>query len=232
MKNYDTAYRKIDKDSDHSDEETELFRLKPARKEIPSIEKSIEEGDTLQALAIRYNCTIEDLKRLNNIHKDNEIYAKTSIKVPYKPFSMALAGVHVSGKSSPNENTDPSVTNLISFDEFHIKLQENLEVIPKKESESDVNKIIFNTNLKHAPVQVITDDFCIEHSEEEINLLPQVEELPTADPVISKLNCSGADGDISWIALIVCIGVVIVAIPLIYVFYIAEHPEKYEHHHI
>lgn len=58
MKNYDTAYRKIDKDSDHSDEETELFRLKPARKEIPSIEKSIEEGDTLQALAIRYNCTV------------------------------------------------------------------------------------------------------------------------------------------------------------------------------
>lgn len=44
------------KDSDDSGEDTELFVRK--KYEIPHIEKAVEEGDSLQSLAIRYHCTV------------------------------------------------------------------------------------------------------------------------------------------------------------------------------
>lgn len=45
----------------------------------------------------------------------------------------------------------------------------------------------------------------------------------------NDLSCSGSDCDISWICLLVCILALCFAIPLVYVIYIAEHPEKFNH---
>ncbi|RZB38988.1 LysM domain containing protein [Asbolus verrucosus] len=209
----DSSYKKFGKHSD-SEEETELFvvRNKSPRKEMPTVEKVIEEGDTLQSLAIRYCCTIEDLKRLNNIHKENEIFAKRTIKVPHHPISMALASVHLSGRSSPS-NT--AVIEGVNVDKLSSSLKE-----------TEVNQIIFNSNITH-----ISHDIDREESsddDEEINLLPQE---AIEEPISTKINCSGVDGDISLKALIFCIVIVIFAVPLIYVFYIAEHPEQYHHDH-
>lgn len=37
----------------------ELFaKYRPKRKEVPTIEKVVEDGDTLQSLALRYGCTV------------------------------------------------------------------------------------------------------------------------------------------------------------------------------
>jgi hypothetical protein len=49
---------------------------------------------------------------------------------------------------------------------------------------------------------------------------------------MADVTWSGADGDISLKALILCIVIIIFAVPLIYVFYIAEHPEQYHHNHV
>ncbi|KAJ8976716.1 hypothetical protein NQ317_000148, partial [Molorchus minor] len=231
---YNTSYRRIDKEKEsgsENDEETELFvRNKPQRKEIPSIEKVMEDGDTLQSLAVRYHCTISDLKRLNNIHKENEIFAKRTIKVPHRPFTMALAGVHISGASSPNALDHPSTSKLIDIESFNTQLTANLLQIPKnKKDKSVVNEIIFNSNIQ--PCERLIEEVFEDTGCEEVRLLPQQEsELPQAEAVVSALNCSGADGDISWVALIVCIVIVAFAIPLIYVLYIAEHPDQYHHH--
>lgn len=45
----------------------------------------------------------------------------------------------------------------------------------------------------------------------------------------ADLSCSGSDCDMSWICLFICILALCFAIPLIYVIYIAEHPDKYRH---
>lgn len=58
--NSKTQYKKLHKESD-SEEETELLfvrRNKVPKNEIPTIDKEIDEGDTLQSLAIRYHCTV------------------------------------------------------------------------------------------------------------------------------------------------------------------------------
>lgn len=45
----------------------------------------------------------------------------------------------------------------------------------------------------------------------------------------NDFSCSGSDCDISWICLLVVILALCFAIPLIYVIYIAEHPEEFSH---
>lgn len=45
----------------------------------------------------------------------------------------------------------------------------------------------------------------------------------------NDFSCSGSDCDISWICLLVVILALCFAIPLIYVIYIAEHPEEFTH---
>ncbi|XP_018575717.1 lysM and putative peptidoglycan-binding domain-containing protein 3 [Anoplophora glabripennis] len=229
----DITYRRLDKEKgsgSDSGDETELFvRNKPQKREIPSMEKEVEDGDTLQSLAIRYHCTIADLKRLNNIHRENEIFAKRTVKVPLRPFTMALAGVHISGTTSPITSNEPSTSKLIDIESLNTRLSENLLNVPNG-SKNEVNEIIFNSHITQKPCDRLIEELDEENCEE-VHLLPvQNRSLPEADAVVSRLNCSGVDGDISWIALIVCIVIVVFAIPLIYVFYIAEHPEKFHHH--
>lgn len=63
-KNYENNYKKVPlKDIDESEEETELFTYKSRFKEIPTVEKIVEDGDTLQAISIRYHCSVS----INNI---------------------------------------------------------------------------------------------------------------------------------------------------------------------
>ncbi|CAG9765957.1 unnamed protein product [Ceutorhynchus assimilis] len=220
-------YKHIDKrdkasgSSSDDGEETELFvRNKSPKKEIPTLEKSIEEGDTLQSIAIRYHCTIEDLKRLNNIHKENEIYARRTIKVPHRPFTEALATVHSGSTTSPIEMTEPSTSKLIDIDMLETKLTQQQSV---------VNQIIFNSNFSNKTSDRMEDSTVLD-SNEDVSLLPEYMHLPQSDPIISRLSCNGSDWDISFPALIVCIVLVIFAVPIIYVFYIAEHPEIYLNH--
>lgn len=130
---------------------------------------------------------------------------------------MALAGVHVSGRSSPDL---PSTSTEVDTERLTSSLKE-----------TEVNQIIFNSSIIQKSPEVAREEESSEDNDEEIHLLPQSPpEEPV--PVVTKINCSGADGDISLKALILCIVIVIFAVPLIYVFYIAEHPEQYHHNHV
>lgn len=54
-------YRRIGgKYSDESDDDDDEVELLPRKvyKEPPTVEKVVEEGDTLQSLAIRYSCSV------------------------------------------------------------------------------------------------------------------------------------------------------------------------------
>ncbi|KAL1513646.1 hypothetical protein ABEB36_003034 [Hypothenemus hampei] len=228
MKQRQTSkYKQIDhksKDSDSSNEdETELFvRNKSPKREIPSVEKDIEEGDTLQSLAIRYHCTIEDLKRLNNIHKENEIFARRKVKVPHRPFSEALVSIHVNETDSSIGLDGSSTSKLVDTNVIGFKL-ESTEI----KQNNEVNRIIFNSNVKGKSIEKQDDEIIFG---EDVCLLPEQSDTPKLEPIISRLSCNGSDWDISYPALIVCIVLVIFAVPLIYVFYIAEHPEIYKNH--
>lgn len=117
---------------------------------------------------------------MNNIHKDNEIFAKRIIKVPHKPFTMALAGVHVSGRNSPNSENQPPMANLIDIDSLNTKLNNNLLFVPNSPV-NELNQIIFNSQINQKQWERVQEEgIC----DEEVQLLPnRVKEKPSDDPV-------------------------------------------------
>lgn len=146
--------------------------------------------------------------------------------MPNRPFTAALAAVHTSGRSSPEESPSKKHIDVASLNS---KLNETLLNVPSiSEPAAEVNTIIFNSHII-PKICDINDLEVSASSSEEVSLLPKCEQV--ADPVVAKLSCSGADCDIPWIALIVCVVILIFAVPLIYVFYIYEHPQMYHHNY-
>lgn len=97
-------------ESEGPEEESEVFELRPRGREkvrrstsrdrldgIILLTKDIQEGDTLNAIALQYCCSVADIKRVNNLINDQDFFALRSIKIPVKKFSV-LTETHVSPK--------------------------------------------------------------------------------------------------------------------------------------
>ncbi len=52
------------------------------------IEMEVPEGASLASIALKYNMPVAELKRVNNIINDSELYALKRIKIPVKPNSV------------------------------------------------------------------------------------------------------------------------------------------------
>jgi len=87
----------------------ELVNLaRPAvRKEDEFIERLVLPTDTLQGIALLYNTSVGEIKKLNNLHKDVDLHARRIIKVPSKGILIDLTEPTVavpSTSSSSNFN--------------------------------------------------------------------------------------------------------------------------------
>uniref|UniRef100_A0A8C7EBM2 LysM and putative peptidoglycan-binding domain-containing protein 3 n=1 Tax=Nothoprocta perdicaria TaxID=30464 RepID=A0A8C7EBM2_NOTPE len=65
--------------------------------DVVLLTKDIQEGDTLNAVALQYCCSVADIKRVNNLLSDQDFFALRSIKIPVKKFSV-LTETHMSPK--------------------------------------------------------------------------------------------------------------------------------------
>ncbi|XP_042309831.1 lysM and putative peptidoglycan-binding domain-containing protein 3 isoform X2 [Sceloporus undulatus] len=101
----------ISSDSDVLEDEVEVYELRPRGREkvrrstsrerlddIIFITKDIQEGDTLNAIALQYCCSVADIKRVNNLITDQDFFALRAIKIPVKKFSV-LTETHCFPKS-------------------------------------------------------------------------------------------------------------------------------------
>lgn len=52
------------------------------------IERPILKGETLQKIAVKYSCEVAELKRINNLLKDQDFFALTTIKVPVLKYGL------------------------------------------------------------------------------------------------------------------------------------------------
>lgn len=94
-------------DNDTLEEDAEVYELRSRGKEkvrrstsrdrlddIVILTKDIQEGDTLNAVALQYCCTVADIKRVNNLISDQDFFALRSIKIPVKRFSSLTETLH------------------------------------------------------------------------------------------------------------------------------------------
>lgn len=203
----------------------------------------IQEGDTLQAICLRYNCSLAELKRLNKIEKEIEIHARSTIRIPVTPYTVLLdsmPGVHSSGNSSPKHAaTAPSNQQML---ENNPVLDEKLLIASVSNASSaagtqgtSINDIILESKITPS-VQPYHDTGVPSPMGAHVPLLSgEVDDnvpQPRPIPVRHRLDMSfnGTDCDMSWVCLFIFILLLCVAIPLIYVFWTVEHVDHHDGH--
>ncbi|XP_012258797.1 lysM and putative peptidoglycan-binding domain-containing protein 3 [Athalia rosae] len=202
-----------------------LSQAPPRRVEVIKIQ--LQPEDTLQALSLRYGSTISELKRINNIHKDNEIFAHRTFKVPVKPFSLLTETLN----EAVNPNGRTEVGNLVEIEEQQSTSREeqiiNLIATPilQPPSKSDFNYTVLNSLY-----EPLTTSSCEAHDtleEGESAQLLAAEETKQEHSVTDSFMCSGADWGLSWSQVVGCSLLLGFGGPLIYFFlYLADHSSK------
>uniref|UniRef100_A0A6B2EDW8 Putative peptidoglycan-binding protein n=1 Tax=Phlebotomus kandelakii TaxID=1109342 RepID=A0A6B2EDW8_9DIPT len=204
---------------------------------VQTLEAQIQENDTLQAIALRFNCPLSELKRLNKIERDNEIFARSVLRIPVTPHTVlleTLPGVHKSGASSPTKTKAPPGSLA------HSELDEKLIIASVSHSEcipTSINDIILSTKIstseyrdEEGSVSDPLSEVDLDHQSLLSGAIDDTVPQPRIIPVRHRvdLTCNGADCDISWVFLFIFILLLCFAIPIIYIFFKTE-PE-HEHH--
>lgn len=177
---------------------------------------------------------ISELKRINHIHKDNEIFARRTVKVPVTPYSV-LTELIPTQPSEPTPSTSTSPTNnvikeLLNTNNFNELLnQNNLSINntkPKDDGQCaiDCNTVVMNSTVTPSVVPY-TDSEQNELATEDTQLLPSKEKISVEAVVVKELTSHGADFGLKWFHLVCVMLVLGVVIPLIYVLFYLDKPE-------
>ncbi|KAG8196838.1 hypothetical protein JTE90_027551 [Oedothorax gibbosus] len=62
----------------------------------------IQSGDTLESVAIKYQCSVADIKRANNLLSNQEFYALKRLKIPVKKHSLLTEILSSSANAKPD----------------------------------------------------------------------------------------------------------------------------------
>jgi hypothetical protein len=190
------------------------------------LEAEVLENDTIHSIAIRNNCSVSDIKKLNKIHQDNEIHAFKIIKVPLSAHNIlvdTLPRIHKSGNNSPKA-TSSSKNDLPSKERLEEKLLlasvsnaviKNNDCGDKSGALDDVNDL--ENEMISEPLLKDT----------QFRGYPKSIKLPKNE----FLTFNGSDCELSWVFLLIAILAFCVIIPLIYVYAVYEHPENFNHSH-
>ena len=166
---------------------------------------------------------ILDIKRLNKIDKDNEIYAFKVLKVPLTAQNIlldTLPKVHkTSGQNSPT-NKEKVLTN--STDKSKENLEEKLLV-------ASVSNAVLTPSEDAAdrPVSTSVENLSSEPLIDRTQFRGYIRTFGA--PKNDYLSLSGSDCELNWVVLLLCILAICVIVPLIYVYVAYEHPEEFSH---
>ncbi|KOC64804.1 LysM and putative peptidoglycan-binding domain-containing protein 3 [Habropoda laboriosa] len=197
-------------------------------RKVEVINVLLKSEDTLQALALRYRCTISELKRINKIHKENEIHARRFIKVPIQPFSILTEtleqnqSVKQAGQSEVSISTGEEIENAMMKGPL-LDLMKNpvTTELPKAE----INTIILNSVCE--PLSSYNNSNSLEITSSECDqLLTSVENKTNNSHLTDSFKCSGDDCGLSWTQLLGFSLLLGFAGPIIYILYIAEFSSK------
>ncbi|XP_066587544.1 lysM and putative peptidoglycan-binding domain-containing protein 4 [Prorops nasuta] len=186
----------------------------------------IKAEDTLQALSLRYSCTISELKRINKIHKENEIYALRSIKVPVKAFSILTENLE-----QTNLHVNPLESNDCEAHQEHLSklsLQGNNNLMHgsslTEKPNTEINTIILNSLCEPINSLSSSSNIVDEANSESEQLLTSAErDSVYAEAEIGTFKCSGDNWGISWVHLLIFSLLLGFGGPLLYyIFYITE----------
>lgn len=168
-------------ENDLSEEDGESYELRPRGRErlrrstsrermedIIYLTRDIQEGDTLNSIALQYHCSVADIKRANNLLTEQDFFALRSVKIPVRRFSVLTethtTGPHTSASpsggrrlpqissiTSPSESsTDSSASSTDSVEGFLLEKDKDIEQLVKSTgpSRSSLNEVVSSLTLQ------------------------------------------------------------------------------------
>ncbi|XP_040898952.1 lysM and putative peptidoglycan-binding domain-containing protein 3 [Toxotes jaculatrix] len=220
-------------ENDLSEEDGEIYELRPRGRErlrrstsrermddIIYLTRDIQEGDTLNSIALQYHCSVADIKRANNLLTEQDFFALRSVKIPVRRFSM-LTETHSTGSlksaspsgarrlpqispitSLPSESSTDSSSSTDSVEGFLLEKDKDIERLVKSTgpSRSSLNEVVSSLTLQQQQQQP---------------LLAEVEYKPAQrkDPYY------GADWGMRWWTAVAIMLVVGIVTPVFYLLY-------------
>nr|XP_046207433.1 lysM and putative peptidoglycan-binding domain-containing protein 4-like [Oncorhynchus gorbuscha]XP_046207440.1 lysM and putative peptidoglycan-binding domain-containing protein 4-like [Oncorhynchus gorbuscha]XP_046207449.1 lysM and putative peptidoglycan-binding domain-containing protein 4-like [Oncorhynchus gorbuscha]XP_046207460.1 lysM and putative peptidoglycan-binding domain-containing protein 4-like [Oncorhynchus gorbuscha] len=169
------------------------------------LERDVLVGDNLNKLALQYGCKVADIKRVNNLIQEQDIFALKSIKIPVKKHSLlteANTELKVPDPGASNSATPlpqpqgkltarfPGRPHLLEYTDY------------LKEVDHDIERLIQTTNAQ--------DEVFLEAAE-------RPEKLGSRG---QRLTSYGADWGIQWWNAVVAMLLIGIILPVFYVVYI------------
>lgn len=217
-------------ENDLSEEDGESYELRlrrerqrrsPSRERLDDIiylTRDIQEGDTLNGIALQYHCSVADIKRANNLLTEQDFFALRSVKIPVRRFSV-LTETHGTGPlksasptgtrrlpqispvtSLPSESSTDSSSSTDSVEGFLL------------EKDKDIERLVKSTGPSRSSLNEVVSSLTLQQQQP---LLGEVEYKPAQrkDPYY------GADWGMRWWTAVAIMLVVGIVTPVFYLLY-------------
>ncbi|XP_024136596.1 lysM and putative peptidoglycan-binding domain-containing protein 4 isoform X1 [Oryzias melastigma] len=170
----------------------EMRQTKPdSRRNVQLLERKVLEDDNLSKLALQYGCKVGDIKRVNNLMREQDLFALKSIKIPVQKHSFLTETL--SGRDDPLEET-PHSSGLTTADRTHLQQVTDFLV----EVDNDIDKLIQTTADRDEDPSEKPRRFGLRQR---------------------RSNNHGADWGIQWWNAVVAMLLIGIVLPLFYVIY-------------
>ncbi|XP_006784131.1 lysM and putative peptidoglycan-binding domain-containing protein 3 [Neolamprologus brichardi] len=218
-------------ENDMSEEDGESYELRPRGRErlrrstskermddIIYLTRDIQEGDTLNSIALQYHCSVADIKRANNLLTEQDFFALRSVKIPVRRFSV-LTETHnaatLKSASPTGTRHPPQVSHITSLpSESSMDSCSSTDSVEGflMEKDKDIERLVKSTGPSRSGLSEV------------VSSLTQQQQQPLLGeagykPVQRKDPYYGADWGMGWwtaVAIMLFVGIVT---PIFYLLY-------------
>uniref|UniRef100_UPI0037E8E572 lysM and putative peptidoglycan-binding domain-containing protein 4 isoform X1 n=2 Tax=Semicossyphus pulcher TaxID=241346 RepID=UPI0037E8E572 len=192
------------------DEELTVLEMRPRvfrdqeherLRNVQLLEREVLDGDNLNKLALQYGCKVADIKRVNNLMQEQDLFALKSIKIPVQKHSFLTEAY--TDLSDPQEEMPHSSNTPVNTQTDRARAQPHLQEVTDflMEVDQDIEKLIQTTNDQ--------DDDFLDNSESQWRFGFKGR----------SLTSHGADWGIQWWNAVVAMLLIGIVLPLFYVIY-------------
>ncbi|XP_075998734.1 lysM and putative peptidoglycan-binding domain-containing protein 4 [Genypterus blacodes] len=167
---------------------------------VQLLEREVLEGDNLTKLALQYGCKVADIKRVNNLIQEQDLFALKYVKIPVQKHSFLTESN--TDFSHPLQDTPHSPATPVKPQD-RARVQPHLREVTDflKEVDQDIERLIETTNDP--------DEIFPEASERQQRFGFRAH----------RLGSHGADWGIQWWNAVVAMLLIGIILPIFYVIY-------------
>ncbi|XP_029008577.1 lysM and putative peptidoglycan-binding domain-containing protein 4 [Betta splendens] len=167
---------------------------------VEVLEREVLEGDTLNKLALQYGCKVADIKRVNNLMQEQDLFALKSVKIPIQKHSFLMETF--TDLNKPQDEMPVSPTRLVKPQD-RTRAQPHLQEVTDflMEVDNDIEKLIQTTNDQQE------DSSESSRRQQRFSLGGR------------RLTSHGADWGIQWWNALVAVLLICIVLPIFYLIY-------------